>query len=257
MNLRDYSKTNPPPVGTLDRKGRAFDPAKHHPRVSQWDTWIPRGKPFGGPGREPAAPAPAPTLGESAAVETSAAPAASPETAAEAPGAAPAASPTPEPMPRFDDLEKAAGLGETPAAPASPPPPPDATGTPRRDAEVACKGLYLVTGLLTGAPGEAKPAASLHADLRDTLGAYLESRGIRSVGIVAVAVGLIAYFLDVFSKPESGGKLREWIGGGRKAPAAREPVTVEAEPVTPAPAATAATAAPAPAFSPFNSDLKF
>ena len=114
-----------------------------------------------------------------------------------------AAQPQPAPQPSY-----------IPREPSAPPPSPESgtppeTGEPapapaggampaasaKAAAEVATNAGYTITGALIRDHKAARPTAAEHANLRDTTAAYIEARGLRFVGGVAIAIGFLAYLL--------------------------------------------------------------
>jgi hypothetical protein len=223
----------PEPNAPTDRNGNPFRRGFHRenadgtPFRNKHGFFMPRGgrKPAAAPvslpatASEPPAPTPTPSAPESAAE--------SPWTAAErASAAAPASDPT------------------APAAD-QPKPATDAADHCADAAEAVTHALYLVVGAVTGAPDEANPAASEHANLCRSVAAYVRSTGWRGGPLAGAVLAVSAYLLRTLRKPKSAEQVEAWMRSLRK-PAPKN-VTPMPQPA-PAPAAagpvrhTAATA---------------
>ncbi len=160
-----------PTSGETDAGGVPFDPAKHtgkkHPKTGRW---MPRGGRK--PGHKSADPAPAGAAWSDAERAAATAPA------------------TPANAELIDDGHPAPAPGAPPVAKAK-----DA-------AEVACRSIYAVVGAVTKSGAEAKADPEDHENLRDTAAAYIESKGWTFVGLFAVGIALLAYFLRIGERPK-------------------------------------------------------
>lgn len=227
------SPASPAAAAIVDRSGRAFDPTHHKtnadgsPFVNRLGYFMPRG------GRPKKADAPAtdtPPAADPAAAWTAADRAAAAMPSEPAPGGNPA----PDEMPPPPASAQAAG----PAA--------DATATAEQAGDVLARAVYMGTGAMIGDHAAAEATGAEHKNLKDLIGAFLEHRGIRFVGWVALAVGFVAYL--------TGERRREKVVKAIAGPARPAPAVTPAQPAPPAPPAPretpAASTAPAPSLQP-------
>jgi len=110
-------------------------------------------------------------------------------------------------------------------------------------AEVATNALYTLTGAATGDHKAARPTAAEHANLRDTTAAYIDARGLKFVGGVAIIIGGLAYFLGEQRREQVWNLLKKLAGMMHKPPM-KDVTPPRAAPAQPAPAVAAAPAHP-------------
>ena len=211
MDLLQFTKENPPPVGTLDKGGTPFDPGKHAARVNKNTLrWIPRS-----PGRynkgqsrfpgvdaatAPGAPADAPASvpsGMPPVKEVSADALLDLPTVAPAPKGDAAPSPTPPPsaspaLPEVGPQADATTAGPSAEAPRGG----DAKASAAHAGKLAARATYAVTGALIRDHKAAKPAADEHTALANTWTAFFEFRGVAFVGVFAVGAAVLCYLLE-------------------------------------------------------------
>lgn len=257
------ASASPVAPGTLDGKGRAFDPKIHLPKMHpKGKNWLPRNQkkiPVA-PDPTPAAQPPAPPVVEPA----PAAPSVSIQTApdpTESIGAAMAAemppitggesaAPVPPapikmqsiladvstlPAPEAEAENSAPGSASAPAA--------KEEGDPDADAEIVLEMVFDLTGFATGHADESRPASPRVASMRRVLSAWLKKKGWVSVGGWAVAISFAAWAIETVKKPKTRAVVRRWFG---IAPKDEESARVAAaRNVTPSPVAPAPTP-PAP-----------
>lgn len=144
-----------------------------------------------------------------------------PKNAAAAPGSGPVA-PAADP---WTAAERAATVAPPPVAqpgepeasakPESAPPP---VGSSSSAAEVGCRALYAAAGLATGAPEKSVPPAAEHKNYVEAVSQYIDYRGWRFVGGLALAIMGLAYVLRLMSLPEVKESLRKKYGWGDPEP---------------------------------------
>lgn len=94
--------------------------------------------------------------------------------------------PPPNPEMQPDAGPEEMGNGAKPEMPAA---------SAKSVAEVATNAGYAITGAIIRDHKAARPSVAEHANLRDTTAAYIEARGIKFIGGVAVGFGVLAYLL--------------------------------------------------------------
>jgi hypothetical protein len=266
------ASASPIAPGTLDGKGRAFDPKIHLPKMHpKGKNWLPRNQkkiPVAAdptppapaseaPVVEPAPPAPAPSV----AIRTGSDPTESigQAMAAEMPpitGGTPADPVQPAPVKMQSILADVSTLPEPEAEPensapgsASAPAAKD-EGDPDADAEIVLEMVFDLTGFATGHADESRPASPRVASMRRVLSAWLKKKGWVSVGGWAVAISFAAWAIETVKKPKTRAVVRRWFG---IAPKDEESARVAAArnvtpaPVSPAPQVPAPVAKPQPA----------
>jgi hypothetical protein len=210
MNLLEFNKDNPPPIGTPDAKGTPFDPGKHLPRVNaKTQRWLPRspGRFNKGqtrlPGVEAATQTPPPAADAPPVAEVTASdlidlpttPAAAPK-ADIAPGSPPppqqtpppAAAPVPEVGPQDEKTAPGAGAEAPRGA--------DAKASAAHAGKLAARATYAVTGAMIRDHKAAKPTPDEHTALVNTWTAFFEFRGVALVGVFAVGAAVLCYLLE-------------------------------------------------------------
>lgn len=248
-------EATPIPGVTRDGRGVPFDPAKHLKLSRKSGLWVPKspGR-FGvGGAKRPPPPSSPPQPAKSAQgteadlFSSSSVPPPSPASGSGSTSPGGGASYIPPesdlPPPPADKSAAGAGAAKPQADPADAEPVAGADDV----AEVACDLLAEGLGILTGAPEEAEPTAREGLRLRKVLGAYLDSKGIKTRGLGAVLLAFGAWMLRTVKKP----KTREWARAQFR-PKARPEKRVSPDPepattATPEPAPAAADASPAPA----------
>lgn len=141
--------------------------------------------------------------------------------------------------PAWSEAERAEALAVQPAAQSAGDAPAQApVASAETTAEVASNALYTLTGAAIGNHKAARPGSAEHTNIKKTIAAYLEYRGILFSGAAAIAITLLAYLM--------GEERREILAGRVKALAVvlrkkREPKTVQ-----PAPSTAAQQTAPQP-----------
>lgn len=183
-----------------DRAGREFDAKRFRtnpdgsPYLNGKRLFMPRGgrkpKSMAAPGFAPVAPPVIPA-------------AADPWSAADRAAAA-----TPPPVAQT-------GEPEASAQPQGAPPP---VGSSSDAAEIGCKVAYTLAGLAVGAPKQAFPPSAEHKNYVDTAAKYIDYRGWRFVGGLALALMGLAYVLRLISLPEVKESLRKKYGWGDSEP---------------------------------------
>jgi len=226
----------PPPVvapvthgpAPIDKAGRLFDP-KHYranadgsPFLNAKGYFMPRG------GRKAKTAGPV--------VTASAAPIAAPAVplppAVDAWSASDRA--TAAGVPSGQPGEPGEAAGPSAAGQAAPP-----VGKSSDAAEVGCRAVYTAAGLVFGAPDEATPPPAEHKNYVEAAAAYIDYRGWKFVGGLALVVCALAYLLRMASKPKTEARIKKWTGFGE-----------EPRNVTPAPASKAEADEPPPAPPP-------
>lgn len=89
---------------------------------------------------------------------------------------------------------------------------PEIVSSAEDSAEVACRAVYTVLGLATGAPEEALPTPAEHKNMQAMAAAYFRSRGWVFAGGVAVCIALLAYLLRTVNKPKTSQQVKRWFG---------------------------------------------
>ncbi len=278
MDLLQFTKENPPPVGTPDAKGTPWDAAKHqakvHPKTLRW---LPRspGRGHAGQTRLPGVDAPQTTPAASAPSSADPAPD-TPAGAAEVKTvsaesllglpAAPAAA-----SPNADTPLSSAKPAEAPAAAIADVAPQVETGpaadapaagkavaleaTPETDAQsiMAIEALEFITGSFTGEHDEARMEKARRAAMQRMLSRWFAQKGWVAVGGVMLLLFVLSYFLETAKKEKTRAKLREmWGRWWKKKPPEKPAEVLAVETVQPAatpPAAASAAPAPRPFFA--------
>lgn len=200
--------TDGPRPGDLDEKGNAWNPEEHAKKMNRkTGVWMPKGGRKSKPAVQTSKTGYIPDQPPPAEDETEAA----------------------KPADAKIDQEEPTGA------------PPEATT--RAAAKVGAKALQTLTGMATGAPEEAKMGQADESGFIETLSAYLESKGIRFVGLGAFLLVTVGYFAGVFTKPKSGAAAAGWF---KKTPKPAPPVNAPA-PIREAPPRTDPTPAPSSA----------
>lgn len=206
--IAENEASAPLPAGLpeCDKRGVRYDPQRHLPKIHPLTKcWMPRKQ------RK---------TSQRTGAEASAAPIPAPKSYI------PRETPAPE---GATDTAKADGEAASGAAHAMP------AASAQAVAEVATNAGYALTGALIGDPKAARPSPAEHANLRDTAAAYVEARGLKFVGGLAVFVGICAYLLGEDRRDMIFAGVKNFVAKLRKQPLK-----------TAAPAEPAATAATEP-----------
>lgn len=117
-----------------------------------------------------------------------------------------------------------------PAASAQPQTAQPPVGSSSDAAEVGCRAAYTLAGMLVGTPKQAVPPSAEHKNYVETAAKYIDYRGWRFVGGLALALMGLAYILRLISLPEVKESLRKKYGWGEPEPRNVTPeATVEPE----------------------------
>jgi hypothetical protein len=274
MNLLEFSKENPPAVGTADGKGTPFDGGRHLPRVhAKTLRWLPRSPGRGNKGQtrlqgvdstaqRSAQPAPIdaprppdlPPVQEVSAEEIlQLPPAAAPSKASDAtpgPAQGPASAPAPGPLPEVKPAADTGAAAEPGSSSSSPEPAPargDTTMAHDAAAELTTRVVYTLTGVAIKDHKRATATGEEHKNIRAAVSAFYAHRGVVFVGSVALALVFVAYALGDARREEVINTIKRVFARKPKAgPGASGPVVdVETAPPPPPPP-------PAPAPSAFS-----
>ena len=265
MDLLQFTKDNPPPVGTLDKGETPFDPGKHSSRVNPKTLrWMPRspGRYNKGQSRLPgvdAATQPAATADAPASTPSGIPPVKevtadvllelpktqpAPKSEAQPGDTAPTPPPSPTP-PASAPLPEVGPQTEQKGAETSAPSSPrgsDASMAHEAAAELSARVVYTLTGVFIGDHKRATASGDEHKNIRAAFAAFYQYRGVVFVGGVAIALVLLAYVL--------GDARREEVVSTVKRVFAKKPKGSPSGPIVDVETTTPAPAAPAPAPAP-------